>query len=204
MLLGILIICPNRTFLRRMIDLSSVAKELHHHSRVSRAFRLDLSWWALFLEQWHGVSLFTSVVRSSFGTTLTSDASGTCGCGAFTSTGEWLQLRWPSVWEKIHITVKELLPIMVACATWGHSWQRKTVRSLCDNAAVVAILRSGTSKHSLAMHLLRCLLLFQLVPTAHPHPALLPLALIWALLLQTQDWMSASWRAMLRSTLLMA
>ncbi len=231
------VVRPGRTFLRRMIDLSSVAKELHHRIRLSRAFKSDLSWWALFLEQWNGVSLFSSVVRGACCTTLTSDASGTWGCGAFTSTGEWLQLRWPSVWEEVHITVKELLPIMVACATWGHCWRGRTVRCLCDNAAVVAILRSGTSKHPLAMHLMRCLFFFtaayqiflapehlpgkqnaaadsisrgnlssffQLVPTAHPHPAQLSPALTRALILQTPDWTSASWRAVLRSTLLRA
>ncbi len=183
------------------------------------------------------MSLFTSVVGGSSGTSLTSDASGRWGCGAFMSTGEWLQLRWPSVWEMVHITVKELLPIVVACATWGHSWQGKTACCLCDNATAVAILRSGTSKHSLAMHLMRCLFvftaayqkflapeqlpgkrnaaadslsrgnlssLFQQVPTAHPHPVLLSPALIRAVILQTLDWMSASWRAVLRSTLLKA
>ena len=40
---------------------------------------------------------------------------------------------------------KELAPIVVVCAIWGPGWRGKTVRYLCDNAAVVAILRSGTN-----------------------------------------------------------
>ena len=46
--------------------------------------------------------------------------------------------------------------------------QGKTVRCLCDNAAVVAIIRSGTSKIPLAMHLMRSLFFF----TAHFHISL--------------------------------
>ncbi|MCG8620844.1 MAG: hypothetical protein MJE68_02430 [Proteobacteria bacterium] len=52
--------------------------------------------------------------------------------------------------------VPDQLPIVVASAVWGRQWQGKTIRVRCDNAAVVAILRSGWSKNNLAMHLMRC------------------------------------------------
>ena len=55
---------------------------------------------------------------------------------------------------------KELLPIVVACALWGKDWRGSTVKCVCDNAAVVAILNSGQSKDKLAMHLIRCLFFF--------------------------------------------
>ena len=100
------VVRPGRTFLRRMINLSSVATELHHHIRLNIAFRSDLQWWASFLEGWNGVSLFTSVVAQAPSVTLTSDASGCWGCGAFSSEGLWFQFRWPEVWAGVHITVK--------------------------------------------------------------------------------------------------
>lgn len=56
--------------------------------------------------------------------------------------------------------VTEFLSIVIACAVWGHQWRGATIRCLCDNAAVVAIVKSGTSKDPLAMHLMRCLLFF--------------------------------------------
>ncbi len=40
---------PGRTFLRRMITLSTSAKEMHHHIRLNKGFRSDLQWWACFL-----------------------------------------------------------------------------------------------------------------------------------------------------------
>ena len=74
----------------------------------------------------------------------------------------------------MHITVKELLPVVVACALWGSHWRSMTVCCRCDNAAVVAILRSGTSKHTLVMHLLRCLFSFVAYHQIYLDPVHLP------------------------------
>ena len=75
---------------------------------------------------------------------LTSDASGNWGCGAF-SDNRWFQLQWAGETVSLHITVKELIPIVIATAVWGGEWQGKTVRVLCDNEAVVNIINSGSS-----------------------------------------------------------
>ena len=98
--------------------------------------------------------------RASPGATIISDASGNWGCGAYSSQGDWFQFRWPESWASIHITIKELLPIIMSCVVWGHMWRGKTVKCLCDNAAVVAISNSNKSKNDRAMHLVRCLSFF--------------------------------------------
>ena len=154
------IVRAGRTFLRRMIDLSTVPRELDHWVRLNRGFQSDLHWWDVFLEQWNGVGMCSGVVQKPPSDTITSDASGRWGCGAFTTAGEWFQFCWPSVWDQVHITVKELLPVVVACAVWGHQWPGGSIRVLCDNAAVVAIIKAGTSKDPLVMHLMRCLFFF--------------------------------------------
>lgn len=100
------------------------------------------------------------MVRKEPEAILTSDASGSWGCGAFTSTGCWFQLKFPDSWDDVHITVKELLPIVLAAALWGHRWRGDSVCCRCDNAAVVAIVNSGRSKMDRAMHLMRCLSFF--------------------------------------------
>ena len=163
-----------RTFLRRMIDLSTVVVELHHHIRLNKGFQSNLQWWDLFLEGWNGVSMFASLARSSTAMVLTSDASGSWGCGAFESSGKWFQIPWRGSLEGVHITVKELLPVAVACALWGSHWRGMTVCCRCDNAAVVAILRSGTSRHFLVMHLLRCLFFFVAYYQIYLDPVHLP------------------------------
>ena len=83
--------------------------------------------------------------------------SGGLGCGAFTSSEDWFQLQWPDSWVSVHNTVKELLPIVLDGAVWGPPWRGRTVRCQCDNVAVVVIVRSGTSRNPLVMHLMRCL-----------------------------------------------
>ena len=92
-----------------------------------------------------------------------SDAAGTLGCGAFTSTHQWFQITWPEDWHSIHITAKELLPVIVAAAIWGSRWSRQRICFRCDNMAVFELLLSRTSQDQLLMHfsalfvILRCL-----------------------------------------------
>ncbi len=140
------VIRPGRAFLRRMIDLSMCARALHHRVRQNAGFRSDLKWWDCFLPIWNWTCPMSSVVKGESRVVLTSDASGSWGCGAYTSTGRWFQLRLPSSWSDIHITAKELLPIVLATALWGRYWQGSSVTCRCDNMAVVAIVNSGRSK----------------------------------------------------------
>ncbi len=88
--------------------------------------------------------------------TLTSDASGSWGCGAFWNTN-WFQYQWCPITDKWAITEQELLPIVIASAIWGPQWANKSVSCLCDNEAVVFIINSGTSRDPTVMSLLRCL-----------------------------------------------
>jgi len=66
--------------------------------------------------------------------------------------------------------VKELLPIVLSCATWGPLLARHKVLFQCDNSSVVAALQKGSAHNSMVMHLLRCLWFF----VAHYDIVLLP------------------------------
>ena len=66
-------------------------------------------------------------------------------------------LKWAGSLIDNHITVKEMVPVVIAATIWGPAWQGKTVRFLCDNMAVVHIVSHGSSKNQEAMHLARCL-----------------------------------------------
>ncbi len=41
------------------------------------------------------------------------------------------------------ITLKELLPVVLACAVWGEQWKLKVVLVHCDNQGVVSVVNSG-------------------------------------------------------------
>ena len=104
------VVKPGRSFLRRMIDLSKGVRELHHRVRLNRGFRSDLRWWTCFLPAWNGKSMMAGVVKGRPQEVMTSDASGSWGCGAYLSSGEWFQLELPSSWDGIH--TRKMVPIM--------------------------------------------------------------------------------------------
>ena len=82
-----------RTFLRRLIDLSTVVKHLDHFVRLSLNARADIEWWYCYSASWNGVSMMLAVNKATPQITLTSDASGSWGCGAFAGS-DWFQLKW--------------------------------------------------------------------------------------------------------------
>ena len=150
------VVRSGRAFTRRLIDLAKLAKRPHHHVRLSREARSDIEWWYQFAGKWNGMSMLRAQRREKPDITLISDASGTWGCGAFWDQ-KWFQLKWAGMLEQAHITIKELVPIVLGAAVWGREWRGRTVHVWCDNSAVVAILNWGNSRDPEAMHLMRCL-----------------------------------------------
>ncbi len=147
------VIRAGRTFMRRLIDLSTTAKKLEHFARLSREARSDIEWLWQFSTGWNGVKLLRCLAEVP-STTLVSDASGWWGCGA-SGGSRWFQLPWAGQTEQWHITAKDLVPIVVVTVLWGR------VLARCDNTAVVSIVGKGSSRDREAMHLARCLAFVQ-------------------------------------------
>ena len=75
-----------RIFLRRLIDLSTTVKQLHHHICLAAEAKLDLQWWLAFLPHWSGRNLILDshwTIHTSM--QLFTDASGDDGWGAYWS-----------------------------------------------------------------------------------------------------------------------
>ena len=85
------VVRPGRTFLRRIIELSKMVKLPHHHIWLNADFRSDLE----FLPRWNGVGLLQSLYSRPTTRLVASDASGSWGCGTFSS-GWWFQFPWPA------------------------------------------------------------------------------------------------------------
>ena len=152
------VVWPGRAFIRRMIDLLNCFRRQDHPIRLSQEFRLDLAWWHQFLSHWHGVGfwLFPGLSPPPDLEILT-DASGAIGFGAIWGSA-WFNGSWLHQQVDKSIAYKELFPIAIAAAVWGHRWPRLHIRFRSDNEAVVAILNSRTSKVPAIMHLVRHLL----------------------------------------------
>ena len=74
--------------------------------RLNLVFRSDLQWWLMFVADWNGVRMMSRKCKARPHEVVTSDASGSWGCGAFSSANCWFQLTWPVSWSSVHITVK--------------------------------------------------------------------------------------------------
>ena len=85
---------------------------------------------------------------------ISSDAAGSIGYGAILGQ-EWFVGVWSSAQMPLSIAYKELFPVALAASLWGHQWSAKRVEFCSDNTAVVEVLRSGTSRDSNMMVLLR-------------------------------------------------
>ena len=153
------VVRPGRTFVRRMYSTACLVKELDYFVRLNQEFRSDVYWWYTFLQSWNGISFFANTTVEGV---VQTDVSGNWGCGAVYAQ-KWFQWSWDSGWKPKNIMVKELVPVIIACAVWGPLLSRRSIKFQCDNTGVVAAVTKGTSKEPLAMHLLRCLWFF----TAH-------------------------------------
>ena len=56
-----------------------------------------------------------------------------------------------------HTTVREMIPIVIACALSGHLRWGSTVLAQCDNIAVLHLVNHGSYKNQEVMNLGRCL-----------------------------------------------
>ena len=108
-----------------MIELAKSVRELHYRIHLNAGFRSDLKWWSSFLPTYiSGMCPLSSLTMALPKMELTSDASGSWGCGTYTSDGQWFQLQLPESWSDIHITIKELLPIVLGCGHVGQQVER--------------------------------------------------------------------------------
>ena len=107
------VVRPGHTFLRQLFSLLHLTKAPHHFVRLGAGASADLAWWKCFLQSWSGSSFFPLPNPSH---NVYSDASGTYGCRAVMDSLRYFQLEWPRGWEKIDISVKELVPVIVAAA----------------------------------------------------------------------------------------
>ena len=150
------IILPGRSFVSRLITLSTTVKKLHHHVHLNSECRADLAMWSLFLSSWNGVSFFIDdFVTEAVDMQLFTDSTRTAFGGYFA--GKWFQGQFPSklLDEQTSMALFELYPIVMACMLWGHMWHRKRIMLNCDNMAVVDIIHKGRSKIPSIMKLMR-------------------------------------------------
>ena len=150
------VVQAGRTFLHWLIDLSTKATHLNHFIHLNADARADIEWWYHFLGLWNGVSLLSALSKEPPATTIYSDVSGHWGCGAICG-HNWFQQKWDERSEPHHISIKELTPIVIVIAIWGHHFKGRTLLARSDNPVAIAAINSQSSPVKEMAHLLRCL-----------------------------------------------
>ena len=111
------VIRPGRNFLCNLFSLISCLSHSHAFACLNLDTRADLLWWDYLLKYWNGHSFFPP---ASLSIHTYSDTSGSYGCGAYHPvSASWFQIQWPDSWHATGITVKELVPIVLAAASLG-------------------------------------------------------------------------------------
>ena len=150
-----------KAFINNLFPLASHMRQ-GQVRRLNNAARLDLAWWQFMINNWKGTSIQQFLLLQEPSHHLYTDASGSWGCGAY-SLPVWLQFSWPKVNPLHSIALKELYPIVLACAVWGHQWSGTYILCHSDNAAAVCHVNRLHARDPLASHVLRCLALFMAV-----------------------------------------
>ena len=172
-LLGLLnfacsVIIPGRAFLRRLFDLTVGHTCPHYRITLNAETRADLKAWYDFIEHFNGKScfLFRDWI-SSESLKLYSDATGVHGGYAAVFGNKWFSGEWPPEMKELHITVKELFPIVLAVEIWGHILSNHKVLFFTDNMAVSDTINKTSSKDKILMKLVRRLVLASLKFNIH-------------------------------------
>ena len=148
------VISPCRTFCRRLINLTLGKSNPNHLIRLNREARKDIKAWLEFLETFNGTMSFLPVDWTSSDVLhLTTDASGFAFDAVFGN--EWLQGCFSKNWLAVHISIKDVLPIVLAVRCWGSIFANRRVLFFSDNAAVGDVINKQTAKDVSFMELIR-------------------------------------------------
>jgi hypothetical protein len=140
------VVRPGRAYLRRIINHMKRqrrdAASRHVEWDIPPDVKADIAWWREFIAEWNGVSLFYELEwRDAEFIELYTDACNT-GFGACYGNawfgGEWSAAELASALRVTRLSMPflELRALVLAAATWGHTWtgKRITFRSDCESA----------------------------------------------------------------------
>ena len=152
------VIRAGRTFLRRLINLSTKVKYLHYKLSLNKQAQADIHWWKTCIDSHNGVAMFPEYWVTNEYHTIYSDASNV-------ALGAVIGLKWtllPFIGNNrwlcdMPIHFREMLAVCVAVKTYAPSLANQKVLLMVDNQAIVWAINNGTIKCDKTMELVRCL-----------------------------------------------
>ena len=139
-----------RLFFSRILTfMNSLPK--HGVRKLPLEVKKDCHWWAVFLDQYDGVSMIHEISWRSMDGIISTDA---CleGIGAFCQ-GEYLHAQIPAnISSRRGISINELecLAVVVALKIWGQCCSSCNILLHCDNSSTVDVVNKGKAKNRFA------------------------------------------------------
>ena len=149
---------PGRTFLRRLIDLSTSVANLDTKIHVTDHAFEDIRWWREFIGDWNGREIIPTRTLDTAKMGLYTDASS-LGMGGVLGS-KWFMTSWPPQCLLKHINVLELFAVFTAIRIWGSDWRDLDVVIYTDNKPITQIWLTGSSQNKDIMVILRHIFFF--------------------------------------------
>ena len=143
-----------RTYLRRILDNSSVLAKPNHKVILTDELQADITWWITYLHYFHGRTISACTKRDTIAIEVD---SCTKASGIFAD-NDWLYTDWEADFPtaaNLHINFKEAISVLLAARRWGDSWTGKEIIVFSDNQAAVGMLNKGSTANPSMMHALR-------------------------------------------------
>lgn len=147
---------PSRIFVSRLLLwLRSIYDSPEILHSIPHFVKKDIIWWDRFLPVYNGISLMEYEHWSAPDGIFSSDSSLT-GCGGFWN-GCYFHTKFPDrIMKKgFHISVLEILSIIICLKLWGKHFKGQKIVVFCDNQSVCQIINSGKSRCEILQDSLR-------------------------------------------------
>ena len=135
----------SRIFLNRLLEtLRKMTKK--KTIDLSESFQKDLRWWALFIDEYNGVSIIPPLVWDEPDVTFSTD-SCLKGCGGICQF-EYFHAVFPESIRSLRLPIHklEMLAVLIGVRIWGHRLEGLRLQIYCDNSAAVDVINSSRTK----------------------------------------------------------
>ena len=111
--------------------------------RLTEEFHKDINWFRKFMVAFNGITKIHNKTSSPIHLYVDACLSG---IGGHTKAHVYCQDLPLCYKMRLSIVHFEMLNVMVAFLLWAHDWVNNRVEVHCDNAAVVSVINSGSSR----------------------------------------------------------
>jgi hypothetical protein len=126
-------------------------------AKIPNEFKLDIRWWATFLESFNGISMMPTLNWSQTDKLVIDASQG--GCAAICNKQFWFTQYPAHIAEnKFSAAELEILTTVAAVRCWGVHLQGSRIAMFCDSAQTAEAVNPLRSKRKNALRLMRLLL----------------------------------------------